>query len=251
MSMPTVVRCWKLTLLLLIVLGSLAALLTRPPIGQDPHYHDFADARSFLGVPNFFDVASNVPFFLVGLAGLWRGRRRRLCGATAAWTIFVAGVALVSAGSAYYHWHPRNDTLVWDRLPMTVGFMALFVALLSESLHEKLGRLLLVPALLVGVSSVLYWQRFDDLRFYVWVQALPLLTIPVLMALFRSRYSHQSFLLLALGCYFLAKVFETYDREIFALTHGAVGGHALKHLLAACGCFAILEMLRRRKPVQP
>ena len=79
---------------------------------------------------------------------------------------------------------------------------------------------------------------------------MPLLTIPVLMTLFRSRYSHQWFLLLALGCYVLAKVFEASDRAIFAVTHNALAGHAIKHLFAALGCFVILEMLRRRKALQ-
>ncbi len=250
MSAAVTTRFWRHGLVLLIVIGSLVLLSTRQPFGQDPRYHDFADRRVFLGVPNFSDVASNVPFLVVGVAGLWLCLRNRFAGTAAAWTVFFAGVALVGVGSAYYHWQPRNDTLVWDRLPMTIGFMAMFVALLSESIDEKLGRLLLAPALLVGSSSVLYWHLFDDLRFYAWVQFIPLLTIPVVMALFRSRYSHQPLLLLALGFYVLAKMSEAYDREIFAFTGRAVGGHAVKHLLAAACCFVILQMLRRRRAVQ-
>jgi hypothetical protein len=87
--------------------------------------------------------------------------------------------------------------------------MAMFVALLSEFLHPKLGRLLLAPALLVGFSSVIYWHWSDDLRFYAWVQLVPLLTIPCVMALFRTRYTHGWVLLLALGFYVLSKVSET------------------------------------------
>src|SRR5262245_66429760 len=41
-----------------------------PPIPQDPGYHDFADQRSCLGVPNCLNVASNLPFLTVGLLGL-------------------------------------------------------------------------------------------------------------------------------------------------------------------------------------
>ena len=229
--------------------GAFVFLLTRQPFGQDPHYHDFADRRICLGVPDFADVASNVPFLSVGLAGLRLCLQNRVAGAAATWTVFFAAVALVSFGSAWYHWQPNNDTLVWDRLPMTLGFMAMFVAILSESINERLGRFLLAPALLAGLSSVLYWHFYDDLRFYAWVQFMPLLVLPVVMALFRSRYSHQWLLLGALGCYVLAKVFEACDHETFALTHHAVGGHAVKHLLAAAGCFVILEMLRRRRAV--
>ncbi|HEX3717984.1 MAG TPA: ceramidase domain-containing protein [Verrucomicrobiae bacterium] len=183
---PNVARLWRPGLVLLLVAGSLALLLTHKPIAQDPHYHDFADGRTLLGVPSFWNVISNVPFLFVGVAGLVLCLRRRFVGASACWTVFFIAVALVSVGSAYYHWRPSNDTLVWDRLPMTIGFMAMFVALLSESINEKLGSSLLVPAVLVGLFSVVYWHLFDDLRIYAWVQFMPLLTIPVVLALYRS-----------------------------------------------------------------
>jgi hypothetical protein len=250
MSTPFFKRLWRPGLVLLIVVGSLVFLLTRQPFAQDTRYHDFADRRVFLGVPNVADVASNLPFLFVGVAGLGLCLRNRIAGAAAGWTVFFGGVALVSVGSAYYHWRPCNDTLVWDRLPMTIAFMAIFVALLSESINERLGWLLLAPAVLAGVFSVIYWHLFDDLRFYAWVQFMPLLTIPVAMTLFRNRYSHQRLLLLALGCYVLAKVFEAYDQQIFSLSNRIVGGHLVKHLLAAIACFVILEMLRRRRGVR-
>ena len=250
MTTPVIARFWRHGLLLLIGVGSLVLLLTRPPLAQDLRYHHFADRRLLLGVPNFSDVASNIPFLFVGIAGLTLGLRSRFAGGSVSWTVFFGAVALVSLGSAYYHWRPDNNTLVWDRLPMTMGFMAMFVAILSESIDERLGRLFLAPALIAGCASAIYWHFTDDLRFYAWVQFMPLLTIPVVMALFRSRYSHQWFLLPALGCYVLAKVFEVSDHEIFAVTHHAFAGHAIKHLFAALGCFVILEMLRRRKTLQ-
>ena len=246
---PVFVRFWRHGVLVLMVVAPLVFLLARKPFGQDPQFHNFADQRTFFSVPNFLDVSSNLPFLFVGVAGLWLWRRNRVAGASTAWTIFFAGVALVSLGSAYYHWRPCNETLVWDRLPMTVAFMAMSVALLNEFISQKLGRFLLIPALLLGFSSVLYWHWSDDLRFYRWLQMIPLLMTPVVMVLFKTRYTHQLLLLLALGCYALAKVSEAHDPDIFAFTNGAVGGHAVKHLLAAAGCFVLLEMLRRRRPV--
>jgi hypothetical protein len=94
------------------------------PLRQSLHYHQFADGRSVLGMPNFVDVASNLPFLIVGVACLWLRLRGRVQGMAAAWLVFFAGVSLVSAGSAWYHLQPDNDSLVWDRLPMTVGFKA-------------------------------------------------------------------------------------------------------------------------------
>ena len=243
-------KSWRHLLLVFIVLGSLATILSQPPFGQDLEYHDFADRRTYFNIPNFFDVISNLPFALVGIAGIKLCIRNHLGDIRVAWLTLFAGMALVSIGSAYYHWNPNNETLVWDRLPMTIGFMGLFVALLSEYVSIRLCKILLVPALLMGFSSVIYWHLFDDLRFYAWIQMIPLLTIPAVVVLFQSKYSGQWLLLGAFGCYVLAKFSEIYDREVFALTHSLLSGHSLKHLLAALGGFAILWMVRNRRTLE-
>jgi hypothetical protein len=48
-----------------------AAAMFAPRIAQPLSYHHFADQRSWLGIPNFGDVASNLGFAVVGLWGLW------------------------------------------------------------------------------------------------------------------------------------------------------------------------------------
>jgi hypothetical protein len=133
---------------------------------------------------------------------------------------------------------------------MTIGFMGLFAAVLGEYISERLGAFLLVPALLLGFSSVVYWHLFDDLRFYIWVQTVSLLIIPIVMILYRPRYSHQWMLLAALGWYALAKVSEVFDKEIFGLSQNLVSGHTIKHILSAFGCLTIVLMLQRRKPIE-
>jgi len=241
---------WRQILLGAIVIGSLVVLLLQPPIGQDVHYHDFADRRAFFGLPNFFDVTSNVFFLFVGIAGLRFCLRSHLGRARRAWIVLFAGVAFVGIGSGYYHWSPSNDTLVWDRLPMTIGFMGLFSAVLGEYVSDSLGEFLLVPALLLGLFSVLYWHWSDDLRLYAWIQFMPLLAILATMILFRPRHSHQWWLVAALGWYALSKVLEANDRAVFVLSQGLVSGHTIKHLLAALSCLTILCMLKKRKPLQ-
>ena len=237
---------WPRFLLLAVLLGSLALMLTLDPIRQHAGYHRFADQRVILGVPNFFDVSSNVAFLLVGVTSVLFLARRTVS-LRFAWLTFFVGVAIVSAGSGYYHANPNDGTLVWDRLPMTIAFMGLFAAILGEYVDERLGKVLLVPAVLLGLFSVLYWHWFGDLRFYFWIQLIPLLTVPAVMILFRSRYSHGWVLLVALALYGLAKVAEAYDGEIFALTRQLFSGHTLKHLLAALSCLTVLAMLGRRK----
>jgi hypothetical protein len=130
---------------------------------------------------------------------------------------------------------------------MTIGFMGLFAALLGEYVSDRLGALLLAPALLLGLASVAYWRWSDDLRFYYWIQLVPLLTIPVAMSLYRPRYSHRWLLLAALGWYALAKVAESKDSDIFVSSGGIISGHTVKHLLSALGCLSILLMIQRQR----
>ena len=67
----------KRAIVAVLALGSLAAAFFVKPLPQDPAYHHFADQRTLLGIPNFMDVASNLPFFGVGLAGVYNVLRRR------------------------------------------------------------------------------------------------------------------------------------------------------------------------------
>src|SRR5260370_15329439 len=55
-------------LALAVVVATTALLVPRTP--QPLSYHHFADQRSWLGVPNFGDVASNFLFFVAGKGGV-------------------------------------------------------------------------------------------------------------------------------------------------------------------------------------
>lgn len=132
---------------------------------------------------------------------------------------------------------------------MAMGFMALFAGLLGELIDAKLTRYLLLPMIMIGFASVMVWYWFDDLRFYAWVQFMPMLVIPVILLLYPKRHSHTYLLVLALLIYVLAKVLELFDVEIFGHLQSAVSGHALKHLVAAAGSGVLLWMLYVRKPL--
>lgn len=228
----------------------LVALVTAAePIAQRDDYHQFADTRAWGPIPNALDVLSNLAFLVVGIAGLRHLMRANNAGALLAWRVHFAGIALVCAGSAWYHWRPDAASLVWDRLPMTVAFMGLFVALLAEHLDRHSERALLAPALIAGLSSVAWWVHTGDLRPYVWVQFGPLLAIPVLLALFPGRFTHRRYLLYGLLFYAAAKLAEHWDRQIFEASAHLVSGHTLKHLLAAGAPLCILRMLRTRASV--
>ena len=224
-----------------------------PPVVQDPAYHAFADRRPWLGLPNALDVLSNVPFLVAGLAGLAAVRRRRDIVHRAAWNTLFAGICLVAFGSAWYHLDPGDASLVWDRLPMTVGFMGFAAAFVAEQVALRRSLPLLLALVAAGIASVIYWQYFDDLRWYGLVQFLPLLLVLVLLLRLRPRFDRRDLLLAALAAYAVAKVFEYFDHGVFALTAGIVSGHTLKHLAAAAGCFLLVRYvaLRRAAPQEP
>ncbi|HXZ19618.1 MAG TPA: hypothetical protein VEG63_06695, partial [Candidatus Acidoferrales bacterium] len=121
------------------------------PIAQPESYHLFADQRRLQGIPNFWNVVSNLPFAVAGLAGLmaFRDLGSRL---------LFAGIFLTTFGSAYYHWAPDTPRLAWDRLPITVAFMALLALLIQMSFGARAGRRLLLPLVAVGLLSVVWWR---------------------------------------------------------------------------------------------
>lgn len=245
----------------LLVFG-LAGVLALDPIAQDPAYHLFADTRSFFGIPNFNDVVSNTAFAVVGLLGLAMlagGDRRTVFarpGDARPYVVFFIGVALVGAGSAYYHWAPSNDRLLWDRLPMSIGFMAFVSAIVADRVDAKAGNGWLLAVLVgLGLASLVYWNWTEsmgrgDLRFYALVQFYPMVALPVLCWLFpEHRYTAGRYLAWVIGWYGLSKVLEHFDGEVFDLLGRTVSGHTLKHLAAAVATFVVLRMLLSQRPV--
>lgn len=231
-------------ILALVALAALAALMVHGPIPQDPGYHRFADTREMAGVGNGWNVLSNLPFLLFGAYGLSRLPRLRQPESRIGYAMLCVGVFLVGIGSAYYHHAPSSQSLIWDRLPMTIAFMALFSLLLDE--REVFGSRArtLWPLLIFGIGSVAYWHWTEtrghgDLRPYLLVQFLPILLIPIMLALFPGKYLDSRLLIVALVLYFAAKLFEQYDRQVFQ-SIGLVSGHAIKHLLAGIAVLCII-----------
>jgi hypothetical protein len=135
---------------------------------------------------------------------------------------------------------------MWDRLPIAVGFMALLSSLIAERLDAETGVRLLLPLVLFGAASVLYWRAVGDLRPYLLVQYGGLAAIAALGVCFSSRYNGGGTVAVAVALYGVAKLCELRDREIFALTGDVVSGHTLKHLVAAAALTVILWSLAQR-----
>ncbi len=230
-----------------------AIALVLPRIPQPLAYHNFADHRGWLGIANFGDVVSNLPFAIVGVWGLVVvfTAKARFADPRERWpyAVMFAGLVLTALGSGYYHLAPDNARLVWDRLPMTIVFMSLITAMIAERVSVASGLWLMPLLLVIGAASVLQWRASElsghgDLRFYAAVQVYAILVL-LAMLLVWPKYTRSSDFAVVVGLYVLAKILEETDRQIFTLTHIA-SGHTLKHLAAAGASYWILRMLMKR-----
>lgn len=226
--------------------GVALVLFLYGPIPQYADYHRFADTRTFLGLPNFSDTVSNIPFLLIGIAGIAHWLVQPVRERSLAWLFVFIGAVGCAFGSWLYHQDPNDATLVWDRLPIALTFMAFFVAILEDHFGREVTPKLILPALILGAAGVFYWKATGDLRLYLWTQIVPLLAVPAALLLFPARFSHRGAYWAVLACYVLAKVAEVADFPIFEATGHAISGHTLKHLVAALGLGLALGMLVRR-----
>ena len=231
-----------------VALGGAIAAFLLPPVRQPQAYHQFVDGRTLAGIPNCLNVISNAGFLVVGLMGLWflAGRdhfiepRERT-----AYAVFFLGVCATCFGSSYYHWSPRDATLSWDRLPMTLAFMSLLSAMIAERISASAGTLLLWPLVAAGAASVGWWRWTGNLLPYMASQYFSIFLIGWLVVVFPASYTRSGDLLVVTGIYALAKVAEGLDAWIYNLTR-CVSGHTLKHLIAAAAVYWLLRMLRKR-----
>lgn len=249
---------WGAAAVVGLLLGGVAAALVSGPFPQPQAYHDFADRRAFLGIQNGMDVLSNAPFLIVGLLGIRAAlASRRAPYPPAPWEragflAFASGVALVALGSAAYHLDPRDSTLVLDRLPMALAFSALFALVLGERVSARVGRATLLPAVLVGIASVAHWAWTlsrapgGDLRAYLVVKYVPLLSLVALLSLVPEPRSTRGPLWASFAAFAVATAFEVLDAPVFRATGGLVSGHTLKHLLAAGATAFLLAWFSRR-----
>jgi hypothetical protein len=208
------------------------------PISQPQSYHQFADQRTIFGIAHGIDVLSNAAFLISGLLGLWfvlwAGKTLE-AGTRWAFAILFFGLALTSAGSAYYHLDPDNQRLVFDRLPMIIAMAGCVGAVVADRFGGA-SAWGITALLAIGLWTVHHWSVSEelgqgDLRWYALYQGLIILVGALLLVLFPSRNGATPAFVIAVAGNVAAKVFELLDKPIYALG-GIVSGHTLKHLSA-------------------
>lgn len=225
------------------------ALGIHGPIHQPQSYHEFADARGFLGLPNAADVLSNIGFALPALWGAWIFRhpaaRRALGAAAPGYMLFIAALLLTAIGSGYYHLAPDDSRLFWDRLPIALACAGLLAGAYADTHTRPYSMRLVVLLAAAAIASVLWWSGTADLRPYLLLQAAPLVLIPIWQAAARASLVERAAFGAAIALYVAAKVAELADRAIYEAM-GFASGHTLKHLLAAAASAVIVAVLVSR-----
>jgi hypothetical protein len=234
------------------------AMLAHGPIPQLEHYHEFADSRMVLGIPNGLDVLSNAGFAMVaiwGLISLWPHRKERaLQRGWAGHALFLAALLLTALGSSFYHLAPDNARLVWDRIPIALACAGLLAAVHAETRDGPAHPRLPLALAAAGVASVLWWSITEargagDLRPYLLLQAAPLFLIPLWQAGYGTPRTERLAFAAAIALYIVAKAAELGDHRIFAAL-GFMSGHTIKHLLSVAASAVLVANLvhRMRRP---
>jgi len=242
----------KLKVLVCATIVLVAVVFFLPPIPQSLEYHHFADKRFLWGIPNFANVVSNLPFLWTGGLGIYYLIRFRGSGwVRAVYGVLFMAIMCIAVGSGYYHLHPDNERLLFDRLPMTVVFMALLTATVMEFITLRLGKTVFLPLVFIGVFSVCWWSYTEhlgrgDLRLYGLVQFYPMVCIPAIIGLFYQPTfkSPVRALIFVVVWYAMAKMLETFDGPIYRLL--GISGHTLKHLAASISTYYLVLFFRRR-----
>jgi hypothetical protein len=231
-------KAQRLVLLWLLLAGAVLAMLSLR-MAQPEDYHRFADARAWLGIPNFLNVASNLAFLGVGAAALWDLRGPALQDRPAGWVwrVFFLGMLLTGAGSAWYHWAPDHAGLFWDRLGMSVAFAAFAGGVSGERFGAHIGARAFWLALAATAGSALWWRASFGAEenvapYLVAMYGGAVVTLYLTLA-FPSRLpgGHHAFMALAL--FSVAMLFDAWlDAPLLHAT-GVLSGHSLKHLLGA------------------
>jgi hypothetical protein len=240
--------------LCLAVLAALVAgWLFMPPLAQDARYYTYADQRAWLGVPNAADVLSNLAFLAVaafGAATLRSRRRGRMTRTTEAalWCV-VLGFVATAAGSASFHSQPNVSTLTWDMLGMALIFTGVLGTALAQRVGDNVARVGLAVIFELGVASVIWWRVTADLSPWIVMQAGGIAALVLWIVFARGRDDPFPWGWV-LAWYAVAKVAEFGDQAIWNATDGVIGGHALKHVLAAiAGATVFLPLVTKVRRV--
>lgn len=244
------------TALSILVGLALAAACLGPPVDQYANYHAFADQRARWGLPFAMDVLSNLPFAVMGLWGLVRlhavrpssahsegcavkphGAQRHLA------RLFFTGLLVTAACSTWYHLQPQDSGLAVDRLGMVMAFAGLTGLAVADRVSVRSGIGMALAVLVLGPVSVGVWATSANLLPWSILQGGGMLLVLAMAARRPIAGAWGVPLVAIIALYALAKMLELGDQPVFAMTHGVVSGHTLKHVAAALSAWPLIALM--------
>ena len=237
----------ELALLLAVAaLAALAALL--PATGLPAGYHDFADQRTLLGLPNALDVRSNLPFAVMGAWGLWWLRRVPLDRLGTAQrglaVLFFVGLMATAFCSSGYHLDPHDAGLCIDRVGMSLAFAGLLGLAAADRISARAGVALAALVAVAAPATALVAWLGGNMTPWAVLQGGGLVLLAAL-ALRRPQPRALGFSIIGvIAFYAVAKALELADAPVFALTQQLISGHSAKHLVAALAGWPVVRALQ-------
>ena len=188
-------------------------------------YHKFIDNRTISGIPNFMNIVSNLA---IALPAFYLMKKQKKI------SFLSINILLLAITSAIYHMNPNDNTIFLDMLFV----MSINTVVFSYFVNKQVGNFIFI----LGILSVFYWKKYDDLRFYEFLKiAIPVYAIFMLYK--NPKVNHYIFPVIILTI--LIRVSEYNDKEIYKLTGGIISGHSLKHIFAALDIYLIIIILEK------
>ena len=192
-------------------------------------YHNFADQRSFLGIPNTMDVISNIAILIPAIYLLQVRKKKSTIS-----NLLILHLVLLSVASSYYHWNPSDETIFWDILMIAVTIM-LVTIIISDT---EYGIILYG----LGIMSILYWRYTGDLRLYI----LILIGVPLYIVFKYHKNSElRNYLIVFVIANILLRLTEHNDHLVYQITGNQISGHTLKHVFAGIMMMSVIKILQK------
>ena len=192
-----------------------------------PEYHNFADKRTFLGIPNAMDVLSNIAILIPALYLLQRKKTNMS-------NLLILHIILLSVASSYYHLNPSDETIFADFLMIAASSMIILI-IISDT---EYGLLLYSYA----IFSILYWKYTGDLRFYI----LILIGVPLYIVIkYYKNIGLRNYLYIIVIMCILLRISEHNDHLVYKLTNYQISGHTLKHIFSGIGIWYMIKLLQK------
>ena len=194
-----------------------------------PHkYHNFADKRSFIGIPNIINIISNIAILIPAIYLFLQDRKKDES------KILIFHVILLSLSSMYYHYNPSDKTLFYDILMIATTSMIVLI-LISDTDHKLL-------LYIYGIISILYWKYTGDLRLYL----LILIGVPIyIIYKYIKNDKLRKYIYIITIINILLRISEHNDNLIYKLSNNKISGHSLKHILGGIGIWYIIILLKK------